>query len=186
MVVDIANYENQYGLMNKLYRISFILVWGIFVRTLPRNIFKGWKRTVLRLFGAKIGRGVMIESGARIFLPYNLEMKDNSRIASGVTVHNLDMVTVGKEAVISQGAFICAGSHDIDNIDWHQITAPIVIGDYAWVAVNAFVGMGVSIGEGAVVGACSAVFRDVDEWTVVGGNPAKILRKRMIHESRKI
>ena len=84
--------------------------------------------------------------------------------------------------VVSQGAYLCAASHDITNPLNPLITAPIHIGSFAWIAAEAFVNMGITIGEGAVVGARAAVFKDVDPWTVVGGNPAKFIKKRIIKE----
>lgn len=179
---NIEHYKNKYGLRNKLYRVLWILTWSIFAKPLPRSLFHGWKRFLLRLFGAKIANNAVIESGVRIFLPYNLTMKEYSCISSGVTLHNVDMVTIGYQATISQGAFICAGDHDISDPKFHQRTRPINIGDYAWVAVEAFVGMGVTIGEGAVVAARGVVMRDVEPWTVVGGNPAKFIKKRVIKD----
>ena len=84
--------------------------------------------------------------------------------------------------VVSQGANLCTASHDISDSQMALITKPIIIENRAWVASDAFVGMGVTIGEGAVVGARAAVFKDVEAWTVVGGNPARFLKKRIINE----
>lgn len=175
-----AEYKNHYGFANKLYRLTWIFVWGAFAYPFPRKFFMGWKRFLLRLFGAKISSTAIIEGGAKIFLPYNLTMEEGSLLASGVTVHNVAMVTLGKHSVVSQGAFLCAGSHDVTSADWHQVVGPIKIGDRAWVAVESFVGMNVTIGEGAVIGARAAVFKDVEPWVIMGGNPAKCLKKRII------
>ena len=84
--------------------------------------------------------------------------------------------------MISQDTTLCSASHDISDEMFQLVVKPIVIKDYAWVAAEAFVGMGVTIGEGAVVGARAAVFKDVEPWTVVGGNPAKYIKKRIIKE----
>lgn len=88
------------------------------------------------------------------------------------------MVIIGDNSVVSQGAFLCTAGHDITDSKHTLITAPIIIGDTAWVAADAFVNMGVTIGEGAVVGARAAVFKDVNPWTVVGGNPARFIKER--------
>ena len=87
---------------------------------------------------------------------------------------------MGQNCVVSERAYICCASHNIYSNAHEQIHAPIVMGDRSWVAAEAFVGMGVTIGEGAVVGARAAVFKDVEPWTVVGGNPAKFIKKRVI------
>ena len=107
-------------------------------------------------------------------------MKDYSCLAPKVDCYNVAPVTVGANATISQGAFLCTASHDITNPHLPLITAPITIGDQAWVAAEAFVGMGVTVGEGAVVGARAVVVKDVNPWTVVGGNPAKFIKQRVI------
>ena len=87
---------------------------------------------------------------------------------------------MGDNTTISQGAFICPGSHDISDSLNPMISKPIVIEDQVWIAVDAFIGYGVHIGQGAVVGARAVVFKDVEPWTVVGGNPARIIKKRVI------
>jgi putative colanic acid biosynthesis acetyltransferase WcaF len=107
-------------------------------------------------------------------------MGPNSCIASNVDCYNVDKVRIGANSVVSQGAYLCTASHDITNPLNPLITAPIIIADQAWVAADAFVGMGVTIGQGAVIGARAAVFKDVEPWTVVGGNPAKFIKKRVL------
>ena len=109
-------------------------------------------------------------------------MGEYSCLASGVDCYNVDKVTVGANATVSQGAYLCTASHDITNPLNPLITAPIVIEDQAWIGAKAFVGMGVTIGQGAVVGATASVFKDVEPWTVVGGNPARFIKKRIIKE----
>ncbi len=81
---------------------------------------------------------------------------------------------------MSQGSYLCTASHDITNPLNPLITAPIVIGDQAWIGARAYVGMGVTIGQGAVVGATASVYKDVEAWTIVGGNPAKFIKNRVV------
>lgn len=109
-------------------------------------------------------------------------MEKYSCIASDVDCYNVAPVRIGANATVSQGAFLCTASHDITDPHNRLITAPIIIENQAWIAAAAFVGMGVTIGEGAVVGARAAVFKDVEPWTVVGGNPAKFIKKRIIKD----
>ena len=94
----------------------------------------------------------------------------------------LTSITIGDKVTISQKSFICTASHDISQINKPLMTKPITINSYSWIAADAFVGPGVTIGEGAVVGARAAVFKDVEPWSVVGGNPAVFLKKRVIKE----
>lgn len=114
-------------------------------------------------------------------MPWNLEMHEFSCLASGVDCYNAAPILLEAYATVSQRAYLCTASHNISSKAHEQIAKPIRIGKYAWVAAEAFVGPGVTIGEGAVVGARAAVFRDVETWSVVGGNPANFLKKRVIN-----
>lgn len=141
-----------------------------------------WKRFLLRCFGAKIAATANVYASARVFMPWNLVMKDHACLASGVDCYNAALVEVGVNATVSQRCFLCTASHDISSPRHEQTEMPIRIADRAWVAAEAFVGPGVTVGRGAVVGARAAVFKDVAPWTVVGGNPAVFLKKRVIIE----
>lgn len=182
MKVDLSKYENRLGRKHQAVRLVWSLVWRLSTWFLPRSMGKGWKRLLLQLFGATIHPTACVYSSARIYYPANLVMEEYSCLASDVDCYNVDKVVIGANSTISQGAYLCTASHDITNPYNPLITAPIVVGDQAWVAADAFVGMGVTIGEGAVVGARAAVFKDVEPWTVVGGNPAKVIKKRIIKE----
>ena len=107
-------------------------------------------------------------------------MDEYSCLDENVICYNVAPIHIGAQSTVSQGAFLCTASHDITDKKNPLITAPIVIESQAWVAADAYVGMGVTIGEGAVVGARAAVFKDVEPWTVVGGNPAHLLKERII------
>jgi putative colanic acid biosynthesis acetyltransferase WcaF len=115
-------------------------------------------------------------------MPWNLEMKDYACIGPGVDCYNAAPIVIGNHATISQRTYLCTASHDLTSATHPQIEKPIVIEDRAWVAAEAFVGPGVTIGEGAVVGARGCVFKDVEPWTVVGGNPARFIKKRTIKD----
>jgi putative colanic acid biosynthesis acetyltransferase WcaF len=104
-------------------------------------------------------------------------MKEGSCLGDYVDCYTVDRVTLEPYATVSQYAFLCTASHDYTVKNMPVTTAPIKIGQQAWVAADAFVGPGVTIGEGAVVGARASVFRSVEPWTVVGGNPARIIKK---------
>jgi putative colanic acid biosynthesis acetyltransferase WcaF len=110
-------------------------------------------------------------------------MGDHSCLSEGVECYSVDRITVGDQAVVSQGAFLCCASHDISSPIMELTYAPIVIESQVWVAARAFVGPGVTVGEGAVVGACAVVTKDVEPWTVVAGNPARVIGKRVIRET---
>jgi putative colanic acid biosynthesis acetyltransferase WcaF len=107
-------------------------------------------------------------------------MEAYSCLDSEVICYNVDMVRIGSNSTVSQGTFLCAASHDVTSSRYPMITAPIIIEDQVWIGAKAFIGMGVTIGQGAVVGATASVYKDVESWTVVGGNPAKFIKKRII------
>lgn len=157
------------------------LLWTLVEGTLFRLSFRtwnGWRAALLRAFGAKIGAGCTIRRTARIFYPWNLEMGSVSALGDDVVVYNLGPITIGDRVVVSQEAYLCAGSHDYRLKAMPLVTPPIAIRDDAWVCARAFVGPGVTIGEGAIVGAGSVVMRSVEDWTIVGGNPAAFVKRR--------
>lgn len=178
--IDLSKYHNSLSRKNQIIRMLWTIVWGIFARPLPRSIGSGWKRFLLRLFGAKIDSTAVVYSSARVYYPANLIMERYACLASDVDCYNVDIIRIGANTTISQGTYLCTASHDITNSLNPLITAPIIVEDQAWIAADAFVGMGVTIGQGAVVGARAAVFKNVEPWTVVGGNPAKFIKKRII------
>jgi putative colanic acid biosynthesis acetyltransferase WcaF len=137
-----------------------------------------WNILLLRLFGAKIANTAIVYSSARIFMPEHLEMDDHSCLAGHTIIENAAIVHLKEESIVSQYSYLCTASHDIRNDDFPQFSKPIIIGKKAWVTAGCFVGPGVTIGDGAVVGARSAVFKDVKANTVVGGNPAQFIKNR--------
>jgi putative colanic acid biosynthesis acetyltransferase WcaF len=130
------------------------------------------------LFGARIERGAVIHASTRVWAPWYLEMGPHSCLSHQVDCYSVDTIRIGAYATISQYSFLCAASHDPDSSDMTLTTGPIIIGDHAWVAADVFIAPGVTVGEGAVIGARSSVFKDVPSWTIVTGNPARIARKR--------
>lgn len=161
-----------------LYKIIWQFVRTIFILPIPGSVLNGWKIFWLRIFGAKIGKKVLIYSNARIYNPSKLILEDGAVIGPEVDCYNVDFVHLGKGAIVSQKVYLCTASHDIDDDCFKLITSPIIIKQHAWVAADAFIGMGVTVGDNAVVGARSSVFKDVPANVVVGGNPARFIRNR--------
>lgn len=180
--VDLSNYQNSLNLKNQIARFIWTIVWLLFARPLPRSLGNSWKLYLLRLFGAKVHGKAKVYSSVRIYMPWNLEMEAFSCLSPEVDCYNVTKIKLGAHATVSQKAFLCTASHDISQSHHPLITAPIIIEDQGWVGASTFIGMGVTIGQGAVVGACAAVFKDVEPWTVVGGNPAKFIKKRIIKD----
>lgn len=179
MKVELKNYKNRHSLMNRLARAAWAVVWAVFFRPTPRWCLNGWRRFLLRMFGAKIGKAVCIDGSAKIWQPWKLEIGDCSWIGGGVSLYSVDRIVIGSNAVISEGAYICTASHDVSSDIFELKTDPVEIGSMAWVSSRAIVLPRVTIGEGAVVAAGAVVARDIDPWMVAGGNPAKVIKKRI-------
>lgn len=173
-------YQDALSKSNKLHRLLWSVCCALLFRPFGLPVFKNWRNSILRLFGAKIGKGSIVHSSAKIWAPWNLEMGIRTAIGPYAIIYNPDRIRLGNKVAVSQYAHLCSASHDITKAKNPLTTKPIIIQDRAWVAADAFVGMGVTVGEGAVVGARSAVFKDVEPWTVVGGNPAKFIKRRII------
>lgn len=178
--LDNSKYQNKLSRKHQIIRFIWGIVWFLLAKPLPRSMGNKWKLLLLRLFGAKVSKKAVVYSSAKIYYPANLVMEDFACLASNVDCYNVDVIKLGTNVTVSQGAYLCTASHDITSRQHTLITAPITIEDQAWVAADAFVGMGVTIGQGAVVGARAAVFKDVESWMVVGGNPAKPIKKRVL------
>lgn len=163
-----------------LKRICWMLINKSLFRLLVGYKLRYVRNLILRAFGAKIPLFSLVYSSADIFAPWNLSVGRHCCIGPKTSIYNKDMIVLDDFSIVSQGTFLCTASHDISDPSHKLITAPIYIGKHAWVAANAFVGMGVTIGEGAVVGATASVYKDVEPWTVVGGNPAKFIKKRIM------
>jgi len=164
---------------NKLGRVLWAIIYAMLFRTSPRMCY-GWRRLLLRMFGARIGRNARIHQSVRVWAPWNLTVGDEASIAHGVDCYCVDQLRIGDHATVSQEALLCTASHDISDPCMRLITAPIVIAPQAWVCARAFVSPGVTVGEGAIAGAQSVVTRDVPEWTVVAGNPARYIKRRLL------
>lgn len=175
--VDLSRFRSELSMGNRAARAVWGAAWLLLFLPSPRP-FHAWRRLLLRLFGARIGAGVRVYGSARIWAPWNLQMGDHSVLGDRVDCYAVDRITIGEHSVVSQYAFLCTATHDIDQPSFPLVTAPVVIGPGAWVAADAFVGPGVTVGEGAVVGARASVFKDVPAWAVVGGNPARVIRMR--------
>ena len=166
----------------KLRRLLWLLVWGAFASWLPYFIGVGWRVLLLKCFGMKHCGHVSVYPSARVWAPWNVEMGSYVAIDDQVNLYSADKITIGTKVAISREAFICTASHDITKPNRPLVTAPITICDGVWIGARAIILPGVTIGEGAVVAAGSVVTKDVEPWTVVGGNPAKFIKKRELKD----
>jgi putative colanic acid biosynthesis acetyltransferase WcaF len=178
-------YVNRLPIGNLAARLLWGVVYTLFFRLTPSFPgFWAWRRMLLRLFGAKIGSDVNVYASSSIWAPWNLEMEDGSCLGPWTICYCVDRIKIGRGATVSQYAFLCTASHDIHDRNFRLTTAPIHIGSQAWVAADAFVGPGVNLGEGAVLGARAAAFKSVPAWTVAGGNPALPIKTRKLRKQQ--
>ena len=147
-------------LCSPLFRFSPRLLWG-------------WRRFLLRMFGAKVGRHVQIHPSVQVFIPWNLTIGDWSSVGFDALLYNLGPIVIGEKVTISQRAHLCGGSHDFRDPAMTLLKLPVNVGDGAWICADVFVGPGVCVGRDSVLAARAVVVKDVNEGNVVGGNPAK-------------
>src|SRR5205809_8142572 len=155
----------KYSFGEMTRRVLWALAQPLF-RFSPRPFF-GWRRFLLRCFGARIGRNVHVYPSATIYFPWNLEAGDESAIGEQAFIYNLGRVTLGPRVTISHRAPLCAGTHDHTKPAFPLLRPPIVICSDAWICADAFVGPGVPIGEGAIVGARAVAMKDVEPRSIV-------------------
>ena len=155
--------------------------WFLFLRWTPKR-FNRLRLLCLRLFGAKIHGRPFVFSSARIYAPFNLELGDRACLGPSVNVYCLGYVILGVRAVLSQESMLCGGTHDLSSPRMPLLIGDINLGADAFVGARALILPGVAIGEGAVVAAGAVVTKDVEPWTVVGGNPARVIKKRVLKD----
>lgn len=154
------------------------LLWGLtfpLFRLSPRPMW-AWRRSLLRIFGARVAHGAHVYPTVRIVIPWNIDLGDYCAVGDRVILYALGPIKIGPRVTVSQGAHLCAGTHDISRPDRPLLKVPISIEADAWIAADAFVGPGVTIGERAIVGARAVVMKDVDPDQIVAGNPARTIR----------
>jgi putative colanic acid biosynthesis acetyltransferase WcaF len=176
--LDIAANRRAHKWMRKELagRILWELAHPLFAWS-PRP-FWGWRRFLLRLFGARIGAEVHVYPSAHITIPWNLTIGDHSAIGNRAILYALGHITIAERVTVSQGAHLCAGTHDHHDPAMPLLKRPIVIERDAWICADAFVGPGVRVGSRAIVGARCVVMKDVESDAIMIGNPARLLRWR--------
>ena len=174
--------RHRFSFKNKVKRLLWNVLSLFIFRPFSMRVFKRYRVFILNLFGADIHPKAMINSSVKIWAPWNLTMEAYSCLGPHVDCYNQGHITLKKNATISQKSYLCASSHDFTLVSHPLFLAPIEIGENSWVAADAFIGPGVTIGKGAVVGARAAVFKDVEPWNVVGGNQATFIKNRVLKQ----
>lgn len=175
--MDLQNSRHPWSLGHKLRRATWMVVWAVFGRFGPRAL-SPMRVFLLRLFGATIGERVLVCPSVKVLMPWNLHIGAFTAIAEGVDIYNFGEVRIGRNTCVSQGVWLCTGSHDYNMPNFPLIWDDIRVGDRVWLAAQSFVAPGVTIGDGAVVGARSVVTRDLEGWSVFAGNPCVLIKPR--------
>lgn len=178
-IINIEKVKISVKILRAIWNVTCFLLF----RPFPTKLFWWWRWLLLRAFGAKIHFGAHVYSSVKIWAPWNLKMEKGSCLGPHVICYNQALVTLNENAIVSQYAYLCSAGHSANRLisaSFGLIVSTITIDKNAWVGTRAYINMGVEIGEGAVVGATASVFKDVEPWTVVGGNPARIIKNRVI------
>ena len=170
-------YDSPYTASHRLKFALWQIVFATLFRPSPKFLSR-WRAWLLRAFGAKLDGVPFIASSAFVRYPWNLQMRDRACLGEKVEVYNLGLITLGERCTVAQNVYLCAGTHDLSDPNLPLMTGPIEIGADCFIGVNALILPGVVIGRGAVVGGGAVVTRDVAEWTVVAGNPAREIGRR--------
>lgn len=181
MTQSIPKYIDNIPRSDKIRRLVWRIVSLFLFRPFSLPFFNGWRIFLLQLFGAKLSKGCNIYASAYIPSPWNLTMGEQSTLAPQVRLH-IGKTIIGRKVTVSQRSYLCSATHQTDSINLPFIAGKIVVGDFAWIAAETFIMTNITIGEGAIVGARAAVFRDVAPWTVVGGNPATYIKDRKVND----
>ena len=167
----------SFSLGNRIERVLWGLAWLVLARFTP-PLLHGWRRLVLRAFGAKVGRGARVHGSVAIWLPRNLELGEYVLIGPGARLYDQGAIAIGAWSVVSQRAHLCASTHRLDDPDFQLECRPIAVGQRCWVAAEAFVGPGVVMGDGSVLAARGALFESTEADGIYRGNPATLVRRR--------
>lgn len=170
-------YASPWRLSDRVRMLAWNLIWKLTCSWTPKPLNR-WRLLVLRAFGARLSGTPFVHSRARIQIPWKLTMAHRACLGDGAVAYTLGPIELREGATIAQEAYLCTGTHDFAHPALPLQTARVVIGAHAFVGARAFVLPGVHVGEGAVVGAASVVTRSVAPWTIVAGNPARVIGER--------
>lgn len=169
----------SFSLGNKLARVAWGLTWLLLARLTPPPMH-GWRRLVLRAFGARVAKGARVHASVSIWLPANLELGENCLIGPRARIYNQGRISIGARTVVSQGAQLCASTHDVSDPHFQLVLRPVTIGVQCWIAADAFVGPGVTMHDRSVVAARGVLFTDAEADTIYRGNPAVAIKPRKL------
>jgi len=175
-------YTSPWSAATRFRGLLWRVVWTCLFRPTPKP-FYSWRVLLLRLFGAQVSGKPFVAASAIVRMPWQLVLEDRACLGEHCEVYNLARVILRARCTIAQKAYLCTGTHDFSDPALPLVVGEIEVGEDAFVGARGFVLPGVVVGSGAVVGACAVVTRDVPPWTVVAGNPARILKQRATQSS---
>lgn len=180
---DLSKYDNSWYKPGRgfLVRSMWFMINAAFVRN-PANPSSGIKKFFLRMFGARIGKRVIVKPGVNVKYPWNLEIGDYSWIGENVWIDNLVKTKIGANACLSQGAMLLTGNHDYKKETFDLIVGEITLEDGVWIGAQSIVGPGVTCHSHSVLAVKSVAVSDLEAYTIYRGNPAEEVRKREIKE----
>lgn len=184
--MDLSKHRPGYiPLSNKIKRVFWNITSFFLFKPFATKLFRIWRLCILKIFGAKIEWDAEVYSSVKIWAPWNLQMGHRACLGPKVICYNQERVILEDDVVISQYSYLCTASHDVNMLNTANkslITAPIWIKEKTWIGAKAFIGLGVCIGKAAVVGATASVYKNVDDYHIVGGNPAKTIKIRKLQQ----
>lgn len=181
MKIDLLNFDNSWYFSGRgvLVRTIWYFVNAFFINSSinPSSVLKA---ALLRLFGARIGSGVVLKPSISVKYPWHLEISDNSWIGENVWLDCLAPIKIGHDVCVSQGVYICTGNHDWSDPAFGLMVAPVTIEDGAWIGARATIGPGVRVGAHGVITIGTVVVKDTEPYSIYSGNPAAFLRLRKL------
>lgn len=178
-------YVGHVNYRTKIKRAIWNVTAAIFFRPFITGLFRKWRIALLKLFGAQVAWDANVYASVKIWAPWRLKMGHRTCLGPEVICYNQDWVVLEDDAIVSQYSYLCTASHNVEKqntADDSLIIAPIVVKEKGWIGSRAYIGLGVSIGKNAIVGATASVYKSVPANTIVGGNPAKVLKERILNE----
>lgn len=161
-----------------IYYIQIYKILDLFlIKTTPKFMHR-WRVCIYRLFGAKIGVGVKINSSAKLLYPWNIEIGNYCWIGDNVELYSVDKIIIGNNVAFAHNVFVATAAHNIYKTTFDTIKQPIIIEDEVWISSNVFINMGIVVKRGVVIGSASVVTKDLAEGYVYVGNPAKPIKRR--------
>lgn len=180
--IQSLRYRNTLPKKERALRLLWEMVWLMAFRPTPRWALHGWRRQLLRLFGATIGKGSKVAPSCFVWAPWNLEVGDYAALGEQVDCYSVAKISIGTKVAVSQRSFLCTATHDTSSLTRPLVIKPIVIENHAWIAAEAMILPGVCIGEGTVVAARSVVTKDLPPWHICVGSPCTPKSKRKVSD----